>query len=152
MHAFGDKASYKVIGEPETLPDAMQLAAQDPYQFQVWALGLVGARPVDFKKGADKGIDGRILFHDEGAGGKTKQVILSVKGGHNLHVAFVNELVGVLDREKADIGVLITMEEPTGPMRKDAATAGFYTGWGGKKYPLRICSKGNGLICRRSTK
>lgn len=34
--------------------------------------GLVGARPTEQKKGADKGIDGRIFFHDEGPGGKTK--------------------------------------------------------------------------------
>jgi site-specific DNA-methyltransferase (adenine-specific) len=36
-------------------------------------LGLVGARPVEQKKGADKGIDGRLYFHDE-AKGDTKQV------------------------------------------------------------------------------
>lgn len=80
--AFGDAAKYKVIGEPVSLPDAEQLAEEDPYQFQWWALGLVHARPAEQKKGADKGIDGRIYFHDEGAGGKTKQVILSVKAGH----------------------------------------------------------------------
>jgi len=35
------------VGEPVSLPDAEALAAQDPYQFQWWALGLVGARPVE---------------------------------------------------------------------------------------------------------
>ena len=43
--------NYKVIGEPTSLPDAAQLAKEDPYQFQWWALGLVGARPVEGKKG-----------------------------------------------------------------------------------------------------
>ena len=65
--AFGDGAKYKVIGEPVSLPDAEELAQQDPYQFQWWALGLVHARPTEQKKGADKGIDGRIYFHDEGS-------------------------------------------------------------------------------------
>lgn len=127
---FGDSAHYKIIGEPVSLPDAVDLATRDPYQFQWWALGLVGARPVEQKKGSDKGIDGRLFFHDEGEGGKTKQVILSVKAG-NTGVAHVHELRGVVEREKAEIGVLLTMQEPTKPMRTEVAGAGFYhsPGW-----------------------
>ena len=89
------------------------------------ALGLVNARPVEQKKGADKGVDGRLFFHDEPAGGKTKQIILSVKAG-KLHAHYVRDLRGVVEREKAAIGVLIAMGEPTKPMRKEAASAGFY--------------------------
>ena len=65
--AFGDsiKASYETIGEPVDVAGARALAEEDPYQFQWWALGLVNARPVEQKKGADKGIDGRLFFHDE---------------------------------------------------------------------------------------
>jgi len=131
---FGEQVPYQVIGEPVSLPDAQTLAEQDPYQFQWWALGLVGARPVEQKKGSDKGIDGRLYFHDE-AGGKTKQVVLSVKAGHT-NVAHVRDLRGVVEREKADIGVLITMQEPTSPMRSETAGAGFYRspGWN-KNYP-----------------
>jgi site-specific DNA-methyltransferase (adenine-specific) len=51
---------YTVTGEPTTSEDAAALAASDPYQFQWWALGLVGARPSEQKKGADRGIDGRL--------------------------------------------------------------------------------------------
>jgi hypothetical protein len=127
---YGAQAVYRVIGEPEALPDAATLAQQDPYQFQWWALGLVGARPVEQKKGADQGIDGRIYFHDEGKSGKTKQVILSVKAGH-LTPGFVRDLRGVVEREQAQIGVLISLHEPTQPMRTEAARAGFYTSpWG----------------------
>ena len=133
--AFGNKVEYKVLGEPVSLPDAQRLAEQDKYQFQWWSLGLVHARPVDQKKGADKGIDGRLFFHDEGAGGKTKQVILSVKAGHT-GPDHVRDLKGVLDREKAEIGVLITMHEPTQPMKEEAASTGFYEAPGWKKsYP-----------------
>lgn len=130
MTAFEGSAAFKVLGEPTSVPDAQTLAHDDPYQFQWWALGLVGARPVEQKKGADKGIDGRIFFHDEGPSGKTKQIILSVKAGHT-NVAHVRDLRGVIDREKAAIGVLISMEEPTKPMRTEAASAGFYSSpWG----------------------
>jgi len=133
--AFGDQVAYRVIGEPVSLPDAQELAASDPYQFQWWALGLVGARPVEGKKGSDKGIDGRLYFHDEAEGGKTKQVILSVKAG-GTGVGHIHELRGVVEREKAEIGVLITMQEPTKPMRTEVAGAGFYysPGWN-KDYP-----------------
>lgn len=132
---FGAGVTYKTVGEPVSLPDAEELAGSDPYQFQWWALGLVGARPTDQKKGADKGIDGRLYFHDDPSSGKTNQVIFSVKAGHT-GVAHVRDLRGVLDREKAEIGVLISFEEPTKPMLTEAAGAGFFesTIWG-KRYP-----------------
>lgn len=129
--AYGEAVlkSYRVVGEPVTLDDARELARDDPYQFQWWSLGLVGARPVEQKKGADKGIDGRIFFHDE-PGGKTKQIILSVKAGKTGR-AHVHELRGVIEREGAEIGVLISCQKPTRQMREEAASAGFYTspGW-----------------------
>lgn len=134
--SFGAAATYEVVGEPVSLPDAAKLADEDPYQFQWWVLGLVGARPVEQKKGADKGIDGRIYFH-EGSSDKTRQIILSVKAGH-VNVGQVRELRGVLDREKAEIGVLLCMEEPTIPMRKEAASAGFYTSPWGRHPRLQI--------------
>ena len=137
--AFGTDLPFQVIGEPTCLPDARELAASDPYQFQWWALGLVGARPIEEKKGADKGIDGRLYFHDEeGAGRKTKQVIFSVKAGHT-NVTHLRDLRGVIDREQAEIGVLITMEEPTRPMRTEAASAGFYdSAWGSRHPRLQV--------------
>jgi len=133
--AFEGTAEYDVIGEPVSLAGARQLAEEDPFQFQFWATGLVGARPVDQKKGADQGIDGRIRFHDERTSGKTKQIILQVKAGKT-GSKHVRDLRGVIEREKAEIGVLITMQQPTQPMIAEAATAGFYEspGWH-KKYP-----------------
>jgi site-specific DNA-methyltransferase (adenine-specific) len=40
--------------------------------------------------------------------------------------AYVRDLRGVIEREDAQIGVLISMEAPTKPMLKEAAEAGFY--------------------------
>jgi site-specific DNA-methyltransferase (adenine-specific) len=122
--AFSESVKFKVVGEPVSVPDAAALAAADPYQFQWWALGLVGARPVEGKKGADKGIDGKIVFQSDAAG-KFENVILSVKAGR-LTAVHVRDLRAVVDREKAAIGVLISMEAPTKPMRTEAVTAGFY--------------------------
>jgi DNA modification methylase len=129
----GQAVAYDVVGEPTTLDDAEQLATDDPYQFQWWALGLVGARPVEQKKGADRGIDGRLYFHGPKTKGPTDSIIFSVKAGH-VTVSQVRDLRGVIDREKAAIGVLISFEEPTSAMRKEAASAGFFeTPWG--KHP-----------------
>lgn len=135
--SFGPEVEkeYTVIGEPVTVKDAEALAQEDPFQFQCWALGLVGARPTDPKRGADKGIDGRLYFHDEGpTTGKTKQVIISVKAG-KVQVSHVRDLVGVIQREKAEIGVLISMQPPTSAMRQEAAAAGFYKSPGGTSHP-----------------
>jgi DNA modification methylase len=127
--SFEGKAKYKTIGEPTSLPDAEDLAKNDPYQFQWWALGLVGARPAEGKKGADAGIDGKLFFHDD-AGGETKQVVFSVKAG-GVQVSYIRDLCHVVEREKAAIGVMICLEEPTKPMRSEAAGDGFYKSpWG----------------------
>ena len=128
------KRPFHVVGEPTSEPDAAALAASDPYQFQWWALGLVGARPVEQKKGADKGIDGRIVFQGDKPG-SFESVILSVKAGKT-SAPHIRDLKGVLEREKASIGVLISMQEATAPMKTEAVTAGFYESalWG-KKYP-----------------
>jgi len=59
--SFGEAIdrSRATVGEPVSLPDAEALAAQDPYQFQSWALGLVGTPPVEQKKGYPRrGING----------------------------------------------------------------------------------------------
>lgn len=124
VHAFGEGVEFSVTGEPTTAEDAARLAKEDPYQFEAWALGLVGARTTTKKKGADRGIDGRLLFHEK-QGGKTRQVLISVKSGRT-GVSDVRDLRGVVEREEAEIGVLITMREPTRPMRTEAAAAGFY--------------------------
>lgn len=128
------QAAFRTIGEPTTVEDAEQLRREDKFQFQAWALGLVGARQEDSaKKGGDKGIDGKLLFHDS-LSGPTRQIIFSVKGGERLVPSFVGQLWGVVEREKAEMGVLITFDEPTPGMRAEAADAGYYeTAWG--KFP-----------------
>ena len=132
--SFGKFAKFDVIGEPVSLPDAEQLAQNDPWQFQWWALGLVGARPVEQKKGADRGIDGRIYFIDD-PDETARQIIISVKAGH-VTASHIRDLLGVVEREKSAIGVLIAMQEPTKPMRQDAASAGYYESpFMGKHYP-----------------
>jgi DNA modification methylase len=133
------QAQYQVIGEPTTVEDAKVLAETDPYQFQWWALGLVGARGAQQKKGADQGIDGRLYFHL--GDNKTRQLIISVKAG-KVQASHVRDLVGVVGREKAEIGVLLSFEEPTRPMREEAASAGFFESPWGKHARIQLLTVG----------
>ena len=138
MFELESGVDYQVIGEPTTV-DAATALAQDSanegrYQFEWWALSLVGAKPVGGqagsrrgKKGADKGIDGIINFFEQDDKGKSKpkKVIAQVKSG-KVGAKDIHELRGVIEREKAAIGVFITLENPTQPMIKEALTAGYY--------------------------
>jgi site-specific DNA-methyltransferase (adenine-specific) len=120
--SFGLKA--EVIGEPADLAGAKELASQpDKYQFQWWALGLIGARPAgDKKKGADKGIDGVISFIDDPTS-QPKRAIVQVKSGH-VHVKDIRELKDVSSKEA--MGIFITLETPTKDMQVEAVSAGYY--------------------------
>jgi site-specific DNA-methyltransferase (adenine-specific) len=137
-------ADYEIVGEPTTLEDAKQLAKEDTHQFEHWALGLVGARASAKGKGGDRGIDGWLFFHDEqdATGPRTKQIIISVKSGAT-GPRDLRDLNGVLVREDAQIGVLITMRQSTREMVKEATKAGFYTSPWGTKHPrlqiLQVC-------------
>ncbi len=126
-----------VHGEPADLPAAARLAADDPYQFQWWALSKIGALPAggDRKKGKDRGIDGVIPFVEGST--ERRRVIVSVKGG-NLTPAFVRDLKGVLDREREPIGVLLTVRQPTREMRTEAAAAGSWHSEFWKKHYPRV--------------
>lgn len=117
--------AFEVHGTPKDLAGARDLADRDKYQFQWWAVSLVNAVPYGGKKkGADTGIDGIIYFKPDGK--TTEKAIVSVKGGANVGVAMVKDLIATVDREKAKIGVFVTLAEPTRPMEREAVTAGFY--------------------------
>ena len=142
--AYGLEAGrdYLVIGEPKDLASAAQLAHDSRHQFEWWALSLIRAQPINpgdssgkkGKKGADRGIDGQIVFIDDSSG-KPKRILVQVKSGH-VSASIVRDLRGVIEREGAALGVLITLDPPSQPMKTEAASAGYYTspGWG-RDYP-----------------
>ncbi len=101
-------------------------------------LVLVGA--ISVEKGPDQGIDGRLYFYESPRRiGNTKQVIFSVKGGKNVESKLCMTWGHVVNRENADLGLLITLRSPTKPMRKEAASAGFYNSpWSGGHPKLQI--------------
>ncbi len=139
LHDMFPDVQYQVIGEPGSLGGAQQLALDSRYQFQWWALSLVKARPLggqatEGKKGKDQGVDGVITFVDE-AGGKPKQILAQVKSG-KVKSGDIRDLRGAIEREKAAMGVFVTLEHPSPEMKKEAVSAGFYhsPGWN-QDYP-----------------
>jgi DNA modification methylase len=134
-------ADVEVIGQPTEVEGARQLA-QSPegrYQFQWWALGLIDAQPVGGveRKGADRGIDGKITF--TGQDKKLESVLVSVKSGH-VNSSMVRDLKGTLERENAAMGIFVTLEEPTLEMKLEATTAGIYRVWGADYPKIQIVS------------
>jgi hypothetical protein len=79
---------FRVEGEPRDIGGAKDLALRDRYQFQCWALSLIGAIPVgstaanlrQVKKGADEGVDGWLRFASgvEGQFEKIVKWVLSI--------------------------------------------------------------------------
>jgi site-specific DNA-methyltransferase (adenine-specific) len=122
---FGATAVPKPDGIPADYDAAAALAASLPFQFQWWANYLIGVHYLkEVKKGADRGIDGE-LFFPNGPGRPYGRLLTSVKGGRNVNPAMVREFRGVIEREKADLGLFICLEPPTPEMAREAIGAGF---------------------------
>src|SRR5437660_11550208 len=64
--AVGQESEFVGKGQPTDLGGAMQLAENDKFQFQHWALSLIGARPLreGEGKGADRGVDGLLYYYE----------------------------------------------------------------------------------------
>ena len=118
-------SDYEVVGEPADVGGARALAEQDRYQFQFWAMSLLEAFPREkSSRGADRGIDGVVYFID-GPWRSPRKAIVQVKSGR-VSSPLIRDLKGTVQREKAALGLFITLEEPTSAVRTEAVSAGFY--------------------------
>ena len=126
---------YDVMGEPQDVGSARALWEQEPHQFEFWAVSLLEAQPRQKrKKGADGGIDGVIYFVD-GHRRTPQKVVIQAKGG-GVSVSQVRELKGVMEREKAALGLFISLRKPTRDMRSEAVSGGyFHSDLWNKEYP-----------------
>ncbi len=107
--------NYDVVGEPVDEGSARALAEQDRYQFQFWAMSLLEALPREQgRRGADRGIDGVVHFID-GPRRTARKAIVQVKSGR-VEVSQVRDLIGTVEREKAALGLFITLENTTREM------------------------------------
>jgi site-specific DNA-methyltransferase (adenine-specific) len=152
--AFGEEIEFEEKGQPTDFASAKRLAELDKFQFQHWALSLIGARPLKEGegKGADRGVDGLLYFYEterkdipdrvkeeplpKSEPVHREKIIVQVKGG-GVNRSDVATLLGDVENQKAAGGMLITLETPSKQMRAEAADAGRYTSklWHDKDYP-----------------
>jgi SAM-dependent methyltransferase len=134
-HTYGDpiEATYVVHGVPADLDGARALFAENPFDFERWAVSLIDAQPNE-KQVGDRGIDGRVrFFADKDHIG---QILVSVKGGATVNPGMVRDLRGTVEREGAEMGVLIALTEPTRGIREEVDKSGSYTSpLTGQEYP-----------------
>lgn len=137
--------TYRVRGEPEDVASARRLADEKWEEFQAWIVDKVGGVPLSpetekkvAKKGKDGGIDGLLLFRDDPKAPRSKRMVISVKGGKTLDPGMIDALYGVVTRDGAAAGVLLTAYRATPGMHKTALAYGSYSSEvfePGKKYP-----------------
>jgi site-specific DNA-methyltransferase (adenine-specific) len=129
--------AYDVHGVPKDYAGARDLALRDKHEFQKWIAATIGAQPYKGgKKGMDRGIDGYLHFRD--ANKNPQFAIVSVKGGENINSGMVRDLKGTMAREKAALGIFLTLNEPTREMERETASAGIYETGGMKVSRLQI--------------
>lgn len=131
MAAHYPGAQIRIDGIPKDYEAALAMAAKDKYAFQDWAITLVGASPPsgESKKGADRGIDGIILFREQvgfdNKNPKLKKIIVQVKGGGHKR-SDISTLISDCERDGAPMGIFLCINEPTPEMKREAALAGEY--------------------------
>lgn len=129
--AYGKELLSNILvdGIPQDVESARALANRNDdrvrKEFEKWAvLTYTNNRAViNEKKGADKGIDGVVYFAS--GPGKTERMVIQVKSG-GADRGTIAKLKGDMQREKAELALLITMDEPTKPMISEAKSVGVY--------------------------
>lgn len=133
------EATFEVKGRPENVAEAANLSRRNPYEFQWWANWLVGVQNYhEHKKGPDKGIDGIIYFRNGPWG--VGRIIVSVKGGENIAPTMISALAGTVRREGAQLGLFVTLAEPSRQMRREAAQTEIVTTAQGKFQQVQIAT------------
>ncbi len=136
-HSFGEAVAetYEIVGIPRDIGGARALFKRNPFEFERWAVSMVDGQPNE-KQVGDRGIDGVIRYPLDGKG-NTGRILVSVKGGGQINPSMVRDLVGTVQSQKADMGVLITMDSKTPGMVEAANHSGSFRAVAqGRDYPV----------------
>lgn len=129
---FGEECKFELLGVPADVASAKQLFQSNPFDFERWAVTLVGGHPND-KQVGDKGIDGKVRFWDKPS--ELGDMIVSVKGGEKINPSMIRDLVGTVQRVGAPMGLFLCLTEPTRGMIQEAQSAGLYEHYSGNSFP-----------------
>lgn len=124
---YGEGLSkFEVRGTPTTENSAKELWKQNPFAFQDWWLTEFEVFSTTFgKKGADKGIDGIGQYLIDPKEQKVIRAAFQVKGGQHIQSKDIDGLLGAMDKHKCELGVFLTITEPTKPMLETVAASEF---------------------------
>ncbi len=125
-------------GTPDSVDEARKLARHDPFEFEKWVCGYIGAEGMfrePGEKGADGGVDGVLKFFPvrEGKKVKPEYAIVQVKGG-NVSPDSVKALHETVRRYEATAGVLVCFGDQLGTVENQRVKATFSDAWG--SYPV----------------
>jgi DNA modification methylase len=125
--------AYDLSGVPRDIEAAQALFDANAFDFERWAVTLISGQPNE-KQVGDKGIDGVIRFPMNRDDVATS--LVSVKGGRQLNPGMVRDLHGTVERQRAEMGVLVTLAPATRGMVEEAKHSGTYTDeFSGTVYP-----------------
>ena len=99
-------------GIPSDLASARKLAAEQPFNFESWAVTRLRGFVPNIKQIGDRGLDGRATLAQTPEGFNSRLALAQVKGG-KYTLSVLRDFVGVMHRDKAAIGCFITLEPVT---------------------------------------
>ena len=125
-------------GTPDSVAEARNLARIDPFEFEKWVCGYIGAEGMfrePGERGADGGVDGVLKFFPvrEGRKVKAEYAIVQVKGG-NVSADAVKALHETVRRYEATAGVLVCFGDQLRTVENQRVKATFKDAWG--SYPV----------------
>ncbi len=125
-------------GTPDSVVEARRLARENPFEFEKWVCGYIGAEGMfrePGERGADGGVDGVLKFFPvrEGKKVKPEYAIVQVKGG-NVSPDAVKALHETVRRYEATAGVLVCFGDQLGTVENQRVKATFSDAWG--SYPV----------------
>lgn len=135
-HTYGDEIvkTFEVMGIPKDAAAAQAMFDNDAFEFERWAVSLVGAQP-NQKQVGDKGIDGVARFLLDAKGGVGK-IVVSVKGGKTITPSMVRDLAGAVKTQGAQMGVFVTLAPATKGVADAIDHGGIYKHPGGESFPV----------------
>ena len=111
-------------GIPVDLASARKLAAEQPFNFESWAVTRLPGFAPNMKQVADGGVDGRAVIAAQPDDYDSRLALAQIKGG-GFHLGALRDFRHVADRDRAALGCFVTLE-PVGSSaaRAEAAEAG----------------------------
>ncbi len=124
----------EVRGIPQDMPGARKLARDKPFDFEKWAVCRIPGLAPNKKQVGDGGIDGRGLLLRPPDDCDSRLVLAQTKGGKFL-ASGLREFLGVMERDRAAMGVYITLNPVTSRDARAEALAKGNVRYGVSQYP-----------------